>query len=234
MADFMVGCYKDILANVLRSTVFILGLIWAFILTLLRLIGLTHFVEPSISWPDPGPEFGSVSAPLIRELLPVMRFSDIVGEEDSKHGSVCGSGHGSGRDPPERCTVCLYEFHDHEEIRRLTNCGHIFHRGCVDRWMDHDQRTCPLCRTPFIPHDLAEAFNEIEKCWVPPAIPEFGSLPKMTSRVEKGCRDCRVSARRMPESNKSLTLRQSRRKSMDPVMEGKERRKENLKENNLY
>jgi len=171
MAVLLVECCKDVLANVLVNAVFILGFFRALILTLLRLIGLTHLFEPDISWADPGPEFGSASAPLIREFLPVMRFSDFVTEENSKSGS----GTGSGRDLPERCTVCLYEFHDHEEIRRLTNCGHVFHRGCVDRWMDHDQRTCPLCRTPFIPYDLVEAFNEIEKCWVPPTLPEFGS-----------------------------------------------------------
>ncbi|GFP81263.1 E3 ubiquitin-protein ligase rha1b [Phtheirospermum japonicum] len=49
-------------------------------------------------------------------------------------------------------------------FRRLTNCRHIFHRSCLDRWMDHDQKTCPLCRTQFIPEEMQEAFNE--KMWV--------------------------------------------------------------------
>ncbi|KAJ8555793.1 hypothetical protein K7X08_013289 [Anisodus acutangulus] len=26
--------------------------------------------------------------------------------------------------------------------------------------MDHDQKTCPLCRTAFIPDDMQESFNE--------------------------------------------------------------------------
>ena len=27
-----------------------------------------------------------------------------------------------------------------DEVRRLTNCRHVFHRGYLDRWMEHDQR----------------------------------------------------------------------------------------------
>ncbi|WKA11007.1 hypothetical protein VitviT2T_028544 [Vitis vinifera] len=40
-----------------------------------------------------------------------------------------------------RCAVCLYDFEVGEEIRQLTNCKHIFHRSCLDRWMDHDKKT---------------------------------------------------------------------------------------------
>ena len=43
----------------------------------------------------------SISALLIRESLPVVKFSELV-------------------DPPESCAVCLYEFEGEDEIRRLT------------------------------------------------------------------------------------------------------------------
>ncbi|MBA0769349.1 hypothetical protein Gotri_018090, partial [Gossypium trilobum] len=58
------------------------------------------------------------------------------------------------------CAVCLYEFEGGEEIRWLRNCRHVFHRACLDRWMDHDQKTCPLCRTPFVPDELQDEFNQ--------------------------------------------------------------------------
>ncbi|KAL2342732.1 hypothetical protein Fmac_004017 [Flemingia macrophylla] len=60
-------------------------------------------------------------------LLPVVRFRELA-------------------EPPETCAVCLSEFEENDEIRRLPNCQHIFHRGCLDRWMDYYHRTCPLCR----------------------------------------------------------------------------------------
>ncbi|KAK7253051.1 hypothetical protein RIF29_37449 [Crotalaria pallida] len=109
---------------------------------------------PTTTHPPP-PQFHSVFSLLIREILPVLKFSDL-------------------QDPPaESCAVCLYEFEGDEEIRRLTNCRHIFHKGCLDRWMGYDQRTCPLCRTPFIPYDMHSAFNE--RLWHASGIPEFYS-----------------------------------------------------------
>nr|KYP67299.1 RING-H2 zinc finger protein RHA1b [Cajanus cajan] len=74
-----------------------------------------------------------------QSILPVLKFSEAEAEES--------------------CAVCLFDFQGEEEIRRLPNCRHIFHRGCLDRWMGYHQRTCPLCRTPFIPHPMAMAMQ---------------------------------------------------------------------------
>ncbi|KAL2902575.1 E3 ubiquitin-protein ligase RHA1B [Bienertia sinuspersici] len=136
-----------------------LSLLRTFILNLLKFIGLSHILEPQICWPEPEPEFRPVSASIIQEMLPVMKFAEIA----------------TGSRQPEQCAVCLNEFRNHEEIRRLTNCRHIFHRVCVDRWMDHDQITCPLCRTPFVPDELMETFHEkLGAASSASAIPEFG------------------------------------------------------------
>ncbi|KAL9592863.1 MAG: hypothetical protein Q9179_006296 [Wetmoreana sp. 5 TL-2023] len=35
--------------------------------------------------------------------------------------------------PGERCLVCLCDYEVDEEIRRLTKCGHVFHRECIDQ-----------------------------------------------------------------------------------------------------
>ncbi|KAK8710625.1 hypothetical protein V6N13_145939 [Hibiscus sabdariffa] len=63
-------------------------------------------------------------------------------------------------DPPDSYAVCFYDFEGEDEIRRLTNCRHVFHRSCVDHWMGYDQTTCPLCRTSFVADDLQETINE--------------------------------------------------------------------------
>lgn len=80
---------------------------------------------------------------------------------------------------PENCAVCLYEFEDGEEIRWLRNCKHIFHRACLDPWMDHDQKTCPLCRTPFVPDEMQEEFNQ--RLWAASGVgdlySEYSSIP---------------------------------------------------------
>jgi RING-H2 zinc finger protein RHA1 len=152
---FPVG-YTDIfLPKLFIFTLGILGFIRKLVSAILGFIGLGDFLEPEITFstrPDSSPEFPSISALLIRELLPVEKFSDLL-------------------DAPESCAVCLYEFEGGDEIRRLTNCRHIFHRSCLDRWMDHDQKTCPLCRTPFVPDDLQESFNE--RLWAASGIADY-------------------------------------------------------------
>ncbi|RVX10167.1 hypothetical protein CK203_016193 [Vitis vinifera] len=70
-----------------------------------------------------------------------------------------------------RHVVCLYDFEVGEEIKRLTNCKHIFHQSCLDHWMDHDQKTYPLCRTPFVPDEIQDAFNQ--RLWAASGITDF-------------------------------------------------------------
>ncbi|CAA7049655.1 unnamed protein product [Microthlaspi erraticum] len=59
-------------------------------------------------------------------------FKDIKGEEEEGCGKRC-------------CPICLEEYEDDHEIRRLKKCGHVFHRFCVDSWLERD-RSCPSCR----------------------------------------------------------------------------------------
>ncbi|OCL05505.1 hypothetical protein AOQ84DRAFT_298813 [Glonium stellatum] len=45
-----------------------------------------------------------------------------------------------------RCLVCLCDFDDDEEARRLIKCGHLFHKECIDQWLTTGRNSCPLCR----------------------------------------------------------------------------------------
>ncbi|GER33054.1 brassinosteroid-responsive RING-H2 [Striga asiatica] len=151
---FPVGCTDLFLPKLLVHLLTALGFVRKFVCAALSLLGLGDFLEPEAAAYGARVEIGSetcsVSAALIREILPVVRFSDLAV--------------GGDLELPESCAVCLYEFGGEDEIRRLANCRHIFHRCCLDRWMDHDQKTCPLCRTQFVPEDMQEAFNE--KLWL--------------------------------------------------------------------
>ncbi|KAK4744706.1 hypothetical protein SAY87_011018 [Trapa incisa] len=48
------------------------------------------------------------------------------------------------------CAVCLNEFEDHEALRLLTKCDHVFHPDCIDPWLS-SHTTCPVCRTKLDP-----------------------------------------------------------------------------------
>lgn len=50
------------------------------------------------------------------------------------------------------CVVCMDGVDAEEEIRQLSNCQHVFHAGCLDRWIDNGHVTCPLCRSKLL-HD---------------------------------------------------------------------------------
>ncbi|KAJ0230035.1 E3 ubiquitin-protein ligase XERICO [Hirschfeldia incana] len=47
------------------------------------------------------------------------------------------------------CSVCLSKFEEDSEINKLT-CGHLFHKTCLEKWIDYWNITCPLCRTPLV------------------------------------------------------------------------------------
>lgn len=47
------------------------------------------------------------------------------------------------------CSICLESLKDETSLVRLTSCGHYFHRSCLDRIVEKNIMTCPLCRNPF-------------------------------------------------------------------------------------
>ena len=45
----------------------------------------------------------------------------------------------------EMCSICQSTFEGTDIVRRLNNCGHLFHLNCVDTWLSN-HNTCPTCR----------------------------------------------------------------------------------------
>ncbi|KAK8956383.1 putative E3 ubiquitin-protein ligase RHA2B [Platanthera guangdongensis] len=52
------------------------------------------------------------------------------------------------------CRVCLARFEMDSVVNRLP-CGHLFHKSCVEQWLDYQNETCPLCRSHLLPTDDA-------------------------------------------------------------------------------
>lgn len=151
---FPVGYTEVYFPNIFLHALSFLGFIRSVLFSLFSILGLSDIIESPDVYFEENPSAAQlplnppISAILIREFLPVVKFSDLV----------AGDG---GCDMLESCcAVCLYEFEGGEEIRWLNNCKHIFHLKCLDRWMDHDHKTCPLCRTSFVPRDLQREFDQ--------------------------------------------------------------------------
>ncbi|PWA28989.1 zinc finger, RING/FYVE/PHD-type [Artemisia annua] len=45
----------------------------------------------------------------------------------------------------QECSVCLIEFKPDADINHLS-CGHVFHKCCLEKWLNYWNVTCPLCR----------------------------------------------------------------------------------------
>ncbi|KAJ0771325.1 putative transcription factor C2H2 family [Helianthus annuus] len=43
------------------------------------------------------------------------------------------------------CSICLADYKPADVIRLLPECGHLFHRKCIDKWL-RVHPTCPVCR----------------------------------------------------------------------------------------
>ncbi|KAF8059347.1 hypothetical protein N665_1230s0013 [Sinapis alba] len=92
----------------------------------------------------------SISSQTIKESLSVTTFRDAAERYPESISDTCA--------------VCLGDLEDEDEVRELRNCSHVFHRECIDRWLDYEccggddndggeednHRTCPLCRTPLL------------------------------------------------------------------------------------
>ena len=58
------------------------------------------------------------------------------------------------------CVICICQFSIDDEIRRLP-CMHVFHIGCVDKWLTI-RAACPICRKDIKNHDDEDHENTSE------------------------------------------------------------------------
>ncbi|XP_047938603.1 probable E3 ubiquitin-protein ligase XERICO isoform X1 [Salvia hispanica] len=57
--------------------------------------------------------------------------------------------------PKQECSICLTEFVPKAEINQLS-CGHVFHKACLEKWLNYWNTTCPLCRNYMMPQEAEE------------------------------------------------------------------------------
>ncbi|CAH8381721.1 unnamed protein product [Eruca vesicaria subsp. sativa] len=50
------------------------------------------------------------------------------------------------------CIVCLSTLKTGEEVRKL-DCRHVFHKTCLEGWLQHLNFNCPLCRSTLLAHE---------------------------------------------------------------------------------
>ncbi|OMO57544.1 Zinc finger, RING-type [Corchorus olitorius] len=77
----------------------------------------------------------------LKNQIPVMQYSRFVIKRKSSGDYVAAES-----DHPT-CIVCLNGVEPSDEVRELGSCNHVFHKDCLDAWIDHGNVTCPLCKS---------------------------------------------------------------------------------------
>ncbi|KAB2596882.1 E3 ubiquitin-protein ligase RHA2A-like [Pyrus ussuriensis x Pyrus communis] len=84
--------------------------------------------------------------------LPVHCIAESVKNQlpavQNRGGKTQDSDYGSHTDT---CIVCTDKVEGGQRVRELSNCSHVFHKECLDAWIDEGQFTCPLCRSNLLP-----------------------------------------------------------------------------------
>ncbi|XP_021297590.1 RING-H2 finger protein ATL18 [Herrania umbratica] len=104
------------------------------------------------------PWYGAEESCQVNVCLPVARFEDFKLSNCSR-GRTADNG-----EVEEVCSICLVEFEKEDVVSQLHKCRHVFHMNCIEKWLDHDQFTCPLCRS-FLFDNVNSSHA---KCGTPP------------------------------------------------------------------
>ncbi|KAL2458167.1 putative E3 ubiquitin-protein ligase [Forsythia ovata] len=79
----------------------------------------------------------SVNLKMVRDSLALTTFGDVTRRLPESHDTSCA--------------VCLNRLRKKNEVWELSNCCHVFHKQCLERWLAYDSRlTCPLCRASLL------------------------------------------------------------------------------------
>nr|XP_009758907.1 PREDICTED: RING-H2 zinc finger protein RHA4a-like [Nicotiana sylvestris]XP_016496638.1 PREDICTED: RING-H2 zinc finger protein RHA4a-like [Nicotiana tabacum] len=85
-----------------------------------------------------------------------------------------------GNELVKGCSICLESMELEDEVRELITCTHVFHRGCLDTWVNDGHVTCPLCRSMLLPPKLS-SFRCCRNPDTPPPLSELADPPLISS-----------------------------------------------------
>ncbi|PSS11267.1 RING-H2 finger protein [Actinidia chinensis var. chinensis] len=102
------------------------------------------------SSPFPVPVPVPILTTTIKNMLPIVQYANFL-EKPAKSGFMHPHDSSADKEGKVCCSVCWDCIEGNHPIRELCNCSHLFHRECLDRWVDEGRVTCPLCRTMLLP-----------------------------------------------------------------------------------
>ncbi|XP_062226544.1 E3 ubiquitin-protein ligase EL5-like [Phragmites australis] len=158
---FPLVCYCDAVPRPIAALFKVLHAVALVFVLLLCFLGLYEFPytpedhAPLINGPQRPPRGDGPPPEAVKQRLPPVEFLELSLTERSpsrKRSLAVAEDEASGE---PTCRVCLETLEATDEVRRLGNCTHAFHTGCIDRWIDLGEVTCPLCRSHLLPRRRA-------------------------------------------------------------------------------
>ncbi|KAI3457692.1 hypothetical protein Pfo_014355 [Paulownia fortunei] len=133
-----------VLCVILANTAISISIVKEIVRSILHVIGIhiASWEEFSVEPPDSVEFRRSPSESYMEEFrsrTPAKRYDSIF---------ICDC-------PKQECSICLTEFKPKAEINHLS-CGHVFHKLCLEKWLNYWNTTCPLCRNYMIPQEVEE------------------------------------------------------------------------------
>ncbi|KAE8658589.1 Subtilase family protein, putative isoform 1 [Hibiscus syriacus] len=93
---------------------------------------------------------------MIKKNLPVIEYGDFIERLEDHEDEQVKNG-----DDDRVCRVCLESMERSDEMRELCMCSHVFHKDCIDSWVNEGRVTCPLCRSTLYPETMDWSRSDI-------------------------------------------------------------------------
>lgn len=165
---FPLVCYCNALPRPVAAVFKFLHATALAVVLVLCLLGLYEFPyvpedhAPLINGRRHRPDRDDTPPETVKQRLPTVEFVMHLAERSSQLSTSKSTATSAGlhdddhdgqgsAEQANTCSVCLERLEPTDLVRRLGNCAHAFHTGCIDRWIDVGEVTCPLCRSNLLP-----------------------------------------------------------------------------------
>ena len=83
-----------------------------------------------------------------RKTMDVTTHQSLGGERkiEKKRLSETKEKEAEGEEDASSCCICMAEYVQGDVVRELQQCGHTFHKDCIDYWLSTSSNTCPIDR----------------------------------------------------------------------------------------
>ncbi len=131
---------------------------------------------------EPEPVEMGINPKAFESLLPLRQYSkeSLKGNQELKEQPESGQKEEVNEDV---CPICLEEFNEGEDVRRINSCEHVFHPHCIEQWISN-HLNCPYCRNDIIPRDQSiQQQNNSGVIYQPPLFESLALVNDMAGNI---------------------------------------------------